>query len=32
MGKALMGAKAGGVARFETPRGARELKVLKITT
>ena len=32
MGKALVGTKVGDVAKFETPRGARELKVLKITT
>jgi len=32
MGKALLGTKVGGVATFETPRGVRELKVLKITT
>jgi transcription elongation factor GreA len=32
MGKALVGTKVGGVAKFETPRGTRELKVLKITT
>jgi transcription elongation factor GreA len=32
MGKALMGTKVGGIAKFETPRGSRELKVLKITT
>jgi transcription elongation factor GreA len=32
MGKALLGTKVGGVATFETPRGMRELKVLKITT
>ena len=31
MGKALMGTKVGGVARFETPRGIRELKILTIT-
>jgi transcription elongation factor GreA len=32
MGKALVGKKVGGMATFETPRGTRELKVLKITT
>jgi transcription elongation factor GreA len=32
MGKALIGAKVGGTASFETPRGQRELKVLKIST
>jgi transcription elongation GreA/GreB family factor len=32
MGKALVGTKVGGVAKFETPRGTRELNVLKITT
>ena len=31
MGKALVGKKVGGVANFETPRGTRELTVLKIT-
>jgi transcription elongation factor GreA len=31
MGKALVGTKTGDVARFETPRGVRELKVLTIT-
>ncbi len=32
MGKALIGTKVGATARFETPRGIRELKILKITT
>jgi transcription elongation factor GreA len=32
MGKALLGTKIGGVAKFESPRGVRELKVLRITT
>ena len=32
MGKALVGSKVGGIAKFDTPRGPRELKVLKITT
>ena len=31
MGKALVGTKVGGTAKFETPRGTRELKVLMIT-
>ena len=31
MGKALLGKKVGSVASFETPRGTRELKILKIT-
>ena len=31
MGKALVGKKVGSVASFETPRGTRELKILKIT-
>ena len=32
MAKALLGKKVGAVATFETPRGTRELKILKITT
>jgi transcription elongation factor GreA len=31
MGKALVGAKVGGTATFETPRGVRALKILKIS-
>ena len=31
VGKALLGKKVGALARFETPRGPREFKILKIT-
>jgi transcription elongation factor GreA len=30
MGKALNGARVGGIVKFQTPRGTRELKVLSI--
>jgi transcription elongation factor GreA len=32
VGRALVGRKVGDTASIETPRGARSLKVLKITT
>src|SRR3954454_12590480 len=32
MGKALVGKKAGATATFESPRGTRTFKILKITT